>query len=132
VDADDARDVALRDDTRWRRLVTDPVAGHLVARSGSAHRIPDPMKAAVRARNRVRRFPGCATQAKHTDTHHVAPSPRGRTDPTDLAPGCHGHHRVKTHSGWRCETRPDGSILRTGPLGTRHITYPWNCADPGY
>jgi hypothetical protein len=132
VGGDDARSLALRNDARWRRLVTDPVSGRLVAMSSRAYRIPAAMKAAVRARDRHCRFPGCATAARHTDTDHLVPWPAGPTTTANLAPECRGHHRVKTHSGWRCEPRTDGSIEWTSPLGTRHTTHPWNYNDPDW
>lgn len=132
VDADDARAMALHADARWRRLITDPVSGRLADMSTTAYRIPAAMKAAVRARDRVCRFPGCTTDAKYTDTDHVVAWPRGTTDPRNLAPGCRTHHRVKTHSGWHCHTRADGALVWTSPLGTRHITHPWDYNDPDY
>lgn len=132
VDGDDARALALHTDARWRRLVTDPVTGHLAAMSSRAYRIPAAMKAAVRARDRVCRFPGCATAATSSDTDHLVPWPAGSTGPGNLAPECRGHHRVKTHSGWHCHCGPDGSITWTSPLGTRHTTYPWDYNTPDW
>jgi hypothetical protein len=132
VDAEDARSMALNADARWRRLITDPITGRLLDMSTGNYRIPAAMKAAVRARDRVCRFPGCTTDARYTDTDHVVPWPRGATDPTNLAPGCRGHHRVKTHSSWHCHTREDGALIWTSPLGTSHITHPWDYNNPDY
>ena len=125
-----ARALALHTDARWRRLVTDPRTGILQEMSTTAYRIPDAIKRGVRARDRQCRFPGCTTPAKHTDTDHINPWPAGPTAPANLAPGCRRHHRVKTHSGWRCRHNPDGSLTWTSPLGTEHTTYPWNYNNP--
>ncbi|MCU0279943.1 MAG: HNH endonuclease, partial [Candidatus Nanopelagicales bacterium] len=106
--------------------------GVLTQMSSKAYRIPDPMKRAVRTRDRRCRFPGCATSAKHTDTDHVVAWPAGATRPQNLAPECRRHHRVKTHSGWSCETHSDGSMTWISPLGTRHTSYPWDYNNPEY
>jgi hypothetical protein len=132
IDAEHGRSLALSRDARWRGLITDPYTGVLTQMSSKAYRIPDPMKRAVRARDRRCRFPGCATSAKHTDTDHVIAWPKGATRPQNLAPECRRHHRVKTHSGWSCETNSDGSMTWTSPLGTRHTSYPWDYNNPEY
>lgn len=130
VDADHARALALRKDARWQLLITDPTTGQLIDMSTKAYPIPDRIKKAVRARDRHCRFPGCTTPAAHTDTDHLIPWPAGQTTPTNLAPECRGHHLIKTHSGWTCQTHPDGSLTWTSPLGTQHTTYPWNYNNP--
>lgn len=130
VDADHARGLALSEDARWRRLVTDPLTGQLTDMSTQAYRIPESLKAAVRARDRVCRFPGCTTQARHTDTDHVIGWPRGSTESANLVASCRTHHRVKTHSGWTCEFSEDGTLTWISPLGTKHETRPWDYANP--
>ena len=130
VDAEHARWLALQDDARWQRLVTEPLHGTVIDRSTKAYRIPDAMKEFVRARDRHCRFPGCATPARHTDTDHVIPHPRGETTAANLAAASRGHHRVKTHSGWKVRSGPDGALIWTSPLGTEHTTWPYNYDDP--
>ena len=130
VAGEHARALALADDARWRRLVTDPRTGVLLELSTDAYRIPEALKRGVRARDRRCRFPGCATPAKHTDTDHINPWPAGPTTPDNLAPGCRGHHRTKTHSGWQCRSNDDGSLTWTSPLGTEHTTWPYNYNEP--
>lgn len=130
VDADHARALALHRDARWQRLVTDPLNGRLTDLSKDAYRIPDALKRAVRARDRRCRFPGCSTPARSTDTDHVVPWPDGPTAERNLAPECRGHHRVKTHSGWRCRMHEDGSMTWISPLGTEHTTHVWDYNDP--
>ena len=109
VDADHARALALRTDARWQLLITDATTGALIDMTTNAYPIPDRIKTAVRARDRHCRFPGCTAPAAHTDTDHLIPWPTGDTTPANLAPECRGHHLIKTHSGWTCQTHPDGS-----------------------
>ena len=130
VDGPHARYLALCEDARWQRLVTEPVTGRLIDLSTEAYRIPDPVKRFVRARDRHCRFPGCSTQARHTDTDHVIAWPDGPTTSENLACASRGHHRVKTHSGWQVRGGPDGSLIWTSPLGTEHTTWPYNYDDP--
>lgn len=130
VDAEHARWLALSKDARWQRLVADPVTGTVIDRSTTAYRIPDAIKEFVRARDRHCRFPGCATPARQTDTDHVIPHPHGPTTPANLAAASRGHHRVKTHSGWKVRTGPHGSLIWTSPLGTEHTTWPYNYNQP--
>ena len=130
VDAAHARYLALKDDARWRRLVTDPLTGTLLDRSTSAYRIPEQIKGFVRARDRHCRFPGCATPARHTDTDHVIPYPDGPTSAANLAAQSRGHHRVKTHTGWKVRAGEDGALIWTSPLGTEHTTWPYTYTEP--
>jgi hypothetical protein len=130
VDATHARYLALREDARWQRLITDPVHGTLTDLSTTAYRIPQAMKEFVRARDRRCRFPGCATPARHTDTDHLTAWPDGQTTPANLACESRGHHRTKTHSGWRVRCGPDGALIWTSPLGTEHTTWPHNYNQP--
>lgn len=130
VDGDYARGLALSQDARWRRLVTDPLTGVLTELSTHTYRIPDALKRSVRARDRVCRFPGCTTAARHTDTDHVVPWPQGPTEAENLVASCRTHHRVKTHSGWQCELGEDGVLTWISPLGTRHRSRPWDYGNP--
>lgn len=130
VDAEFARGLALSEDARWRRLISDPVTGRLLDLSTTAYRIPDAIKRGVRARDRVCRFPGCAAQARHTDTDHVVPWPQGATEVANLAASCRHHHRVKTHSGWTVEMDDEAVLTWISPLGSRHRSEPWDYLDP--
>lgn len=130
IDGPHARYLALCNDARWRRLVTEPVTGQLMDLSTEAYRIPEQVKRYVRARDRHCRFPGCETPARHTDTDHVIAWPDGPTTADNLACASRGHHRVKTHSGWHVRTGPDSSLIWTSPLGTEHTTWAYNYDQP--
>lgn len=130
VTGDYARYLALNEDARWRRLISDPATGTLSELSTSAYRIPEALKRGVRARDRFCRFPGCTAAADHTDTDHVLPWPTGPTDASNLIASCRTHHRMKTHSAWSCEMDEAGVVTWTSPLGSKHRTYPWDYLQP--
>ncbi|MGC4112942.1 MAG: HNH endonuclease signature motif containing protein [Nocardioides sp.] len=88
------------------------------------HDPPDLMAEFVRLRDPVCIFPGCQRSSRHCDLDHIEPyvdpddgGPPGQTHPDALAPLCRGHHRAKTHGGWRYHRLPDGSYAWTSPTG---------------
>ncbi len=61
-------------------------------------------------------FPGCGRDARSADLDHIVPWPHGSTRPSNLAPLCRRHHRLKTAGVWSYD-RIDGDYLWTGPQG---------------
>ena len=62
-----------------------------------------------------------------TDLDHVtAYTDGGPTTPSNLAPLCRRHHRLKTHSAWTYHRTGPLSFLWTSPLG---IDYPVDHTD---
>lgn len=120
-----ARDLCFSPDARWRRLVTDPVTGELVAMNTSAYRIPQPLREAIKTRDLTCRFPGCHTRAEFFDCDHVVPHPAGETCANNLAGLCRRHHRTKTFSAWKVERDTDAprhELVWTSPLGRTYRT----------
>jgi hypothetical protein len=122
-----AADVArewLRDATTWRRLVVDPVDGHLLDFGPLVHDPPPRLDRFVRARDQRCVFPGCNRSAIRADLDHQVPfradGTGGSTSARNLAALCRRHHRLKTHAGWSYVTDPDGSITWTSPSGRTH------------
>lgn len=72
------------------------------------HDPSDEIREQVIMRNRVCVFPGCGRDSRSCDLDHVIPYVEpghkdwepSQTRPSNLAPLCRFHHRVKTHSGW--------------------------------
>src|SRR3546814_9773760 len=69
--------------------------------------------------------PGCAIPASRCQIdHQVAWEDGGRTELTNLAPLCQGHHTIKHHGGWVVRQLPGGAIEWISPLGRRYVEEP--------
>lgn len=108
----------LAGDAEWRRLVTDPVTGHLLDYGRSTYRPPRALARYIKARDVTCRFPGCNRRAQRCDLDHAQAWDReGSTCSANLGALCRYHHRAKTHGGWDIESRPDGSARWRSPRG---------------
>jgi hypothetical protein len=91
----------------WRRVVTDPVTGHLLD-YGTTTYLPGPLRRHVLARDEGCRSPYCTT--RHRDRlqlDHVIPFPHGPSDTTNTTT-C---HQLKTDDLIRLhDPAPDGSL----------------------
>ena len=90
------------------------------------HDPPEWMRELVILRDRTCVHPYCDKDARDCDLDHIEAfvemddgGPPGQTRPDNLAPLCRGHHRAKTHFGWRYHRNRDGSYTWTGPHGNR-------------
>jgi hypothetical protein len=118
----------------FRRMLTDPDSGQLIDLSERQYRPSSALARAVRARDRVCRFPGCsrpATERQGTDLDHTVPWPRGETSATNLAVLCRHHHRLKHSPGWNAVLRADGVMEWTSPTGRVYTSEPWDYSDTG-
>lgn len=105
--------------TSLRRLVTDPITGHLLDRGRHSYQVTDAMRAFLTVRDRTCRFPGCSRPAARCQIDHAVPyEDGGCTDLDNTGPLCIRHHQLKTHAHWEIiESRPDGSCTWRSPLG---------------
>jgi len=110
-----ARELAV--DAKWRRLVVDPVTGHLLDFGSVVYRPPQALTDYIVARDRRCRFPGCNRKGDYCDIDHNEPAPRGPTSSRNCCCLCRRHHRLKTHGGWRVTMREDFSCVWTAPNG---------------
>lgn len=126
-------DILGHGDVTFRRLLADPSSGTLVDVAEPRYRPSRSLDRAVRARDVVCRFPGCArpasTTASGTDLDHTRPWPFGPTAASNLAVLCRHHHRLKHSPGWTCEQHPDGTLTWTTPGGRTLTTSPWVYTD---
>lgn len=84
----------------------------------SSYVVPDRIAEHVRLRDRTCAFPHCTRPACRCDLDHRVPHERGGpTSPSNLAPLCRRHHRLKTHSAWHYDATAPGTYLWTSPLG---------------
>ncbi|HET6920825.1 MAG TPA: HNH endonuclease signature motif containing protein, partial [Jiangellaceae bacterium] len=109
----------------WRRLLTDPVDGHLVTQQIKTYRPSAAMRRFVLARSGgVCSARGCG--ARHDlQLDHVIPFPDGPTSASNFVPQCPPDHNGKTHAGWVHVLDPEsGALTQTSPLGRRYTTVP--------
>jgi hypothetical protein len=111
--------------TLWRRLLTDPVDGHLVTQQIKSYRPNAAMRRFVLARSGgVCSARGCG--ARHElQLDHVIPSPNGPTSVVNLVTQCPPDHNGKTHGGWVHVLDPEtGALTQISPLGRTYSTSP--------
>jgi hypothetical protein len=119
----------LRDPTvtaTMRRLVADPVTGHLLDVGRRSYRIPGPLRAFIAARDTTCRFPGCGRRADHAQLDHaLAWDTGGPSTRANLGALCTRHHQLKTHADWDITlSRPDGTCTWHSPHGRRYDHHP--------
>jgi len=109
-----ARDLAAS--TTWRRLVTEPVDGHLLDLGRRRYRPSAKMRDHLLGLGQRCSAPGCNRAAAEFD--HARPwSEGGGTSVQNGNPACHHHHRLKTIYGYRTVRHPDGSVEWITPGG---------------
>ena len=107
---------------RMRRLVTDPLTGHLLDLGRRSYEVSDALRAFLVARDATCRFPGCGRKASRCQVDHAeAWDDGGATSVDNLGMLCTRHHQLKTHGGWRLtESRGDGSCVWKSPAARRY------------
>jgi hypothetical protein len=102
-----------------RRLVTDPITGHLLDYGRKTYDVPSRLRDYIIARDRTCRFPGCNRRADLSQIDHAIPyGDGGETNPANLGALCTRHHQLKTLAGWDItKTRPDGTCRWRSPNG---------------
>lgn len=146
----------LASDARWRRLVTDPVTGHLLDYGTTVYSPPARLAAYVRAVARTCRAPGCDRDAQRCDLDHRHPFRRrpdgkpavtrggpvasehpdhtecdGCTSAHNLDPYCRWHHLLKTHHGFHVARGSQAECTVTTPSGRRYTTRPHDYRPDG-
>ena len=105
--------VAADDTATIRRLVTDPLTGHLLDRGRTAYAVPAALRAFVVTRDGTCRFPGCHRRAGLAQIDHAIPwDTGGTTDRANLGALCIRHHQLKTHAGWTITASTDDGTAR--------------------
>jgi hypothetical protein len=109
-----------------RRLVTDPMTGHLLDRGRSTYRVSDTLRAYLATRDATCRHPGCTRPASGCQVDHAVPwDDGGATTRANTGLLCIRHHQLKTHAGWQIlESRDDGSAVWRSPAGRLHEVDP--------
>ena len=117
---------------RLRRLIVDPMTGHLIDRGRSTYAVTSALREFLITRDATCRFPGCARTARACQVDHaVAWSDGGGTDRANLGHLCVRHHQLKTHGGWDIlESRANGSATWKSPQGRVFETGPPGLGPP--
>ncbi len=125
VTAQQARDIAFTAGSTWRRLVTDPVTGTLLAQDSRSYTPPPRLRAHVSARDHSCRGPGCQIPATSCDLDHDHPWPAGPTSAGNLSAKHRRHHNLKTTGLWHAEHDPSDDTLSWRTLaGLTYTTHP--------
>ncbi|SKC81894.1 HNH endonuclease signature motif containing protein [Krasilnikoviella flava] len=108
-----------------RRLLVDPVDSRVLTTDPGTYSVPAALRAFLRARDGVCRFPGCTRAAARCDVDHVvAWVDGGRTVADNLTHLCRHHHVLKHQSSWRSRLDPDGTLTWTSPTGRTYDVPP--------
>jgi hypothetical protein len=114
---------ALASDGKWKRFITDPETGVLLDYGRQTYEPPQGLIDFLIARDRTCRFPGCRKSAALSDLDHAQSwEDGGETSLENLGALCRRHHQLKTHAGWKIQSRADGSCTWTSPLGKIYQT----------
>jgi Domain of unknown function (DUF222) len=110
----------LSGDANWRRLIIDPVTGHLLDFGHRVYRPPQELRNFLIARDKVCRFPGCSMASERCDQDHGCPYDKGGdTSSCNCHCLCRRHHILKTTGGWKLKCHGDGSLTWISPGGTQ-------------
>jgi hypothetical protein len=98
--------------------VTEDASGNILDIGRKTRTIPSAIKRALRFRDQVRRFPGCTTNHRFCDGHHVKHwSQGGHTSLSNLVLLCRHHHRLVHEGGYTVEASQQGSFIFHSPAG---------------
>ncbi|NLA09303.1 MAG: HNH endonuclease [Microbacteriaceae bacterium] len=115
IDAGTARELA-GGSTGWDRVLTDPIAGSVLA--VDRYTPSQQLKRTLRVRDVHCRFPGCRQSVDRSDIDHTIDYAHGgRTTLRNLAHLCRRHHTLKHATAWCVTQRPDGILEWTSPTG---------------
>lgn len=108
--------------------VTEDALGNILDIGRKTRSIPSAIKRALRIRDQGCQFPGCTTDHRFCDGHHVQPWIQGgSTSLGNLVLLCRRHHRLVHEGGYMVEAshwgkfifhRPDGRELESSPGGS--------------
>ncbi len=105
-------------DATLRRLVTDPLTGHLLDYGQRRYRPSPQLAASIAARYATLTGPGSTTTAVVGDRDHDLPYRHGgRTSLAEMHPVGRHWHNAKTHGHWTTHISPDGTVTWTSPRG---------------
>ncbi len=131
ITAAQARTLATRPGSIWRRLLTHPTTGQVLKTDPTTYRPTTEVTRHVIARDPHCRFPGCTRPSRRCDLDHVTPFNQtkphsgGLTTPDNLIPLCRRHHLTKHRAGWHTRyNHHTGNVTWTAPTGHTYTDQP--------
>jgi hypothetical protein len=98
--------------------VTEDASGNILDIGRKTRTIPSAIKRALRIRDQGCQFPGCTTDHRFCDGHHVQHWSRGgNTSLSNLVLLCRQHHRLVHEGGYTVEGTDQGSFIFHSPDG---------------
>ena len=114
----DAAAWLLADGAPLRRLVTDPLTGHLLDYGRTTYPAPPPLADYLIAKHVHSAAPYSQVDARLADMEHNLPYDQGgRTNPINATPVDRRWHRAKTHGGWTYTKDEQGVVTWRSPTG---------------
>jgi len=111
--------------TSWRRILTDPITGRILATDPRDYRPTAAMVDHARLVHPECVFPGCTVPSEQADMDHTEDHAYGGdTIPENLAPLSPSHHRVKHHTRWQFTQNGDDTLTATSPAGHVYTVQP--------
>ena len=116
-----AREIAQ--DAAWRRVVLEPIDGHLLDYGRERYRPTQKMRDFLVGLAQRCRVAGCNRRAVETD-HGIDWVDLGRTSSFNCNGLCKHHHALKTNNGFKVVNHIDGSMEWVSPSGRRTVRPP--------
>ena len=108
----------LADGAPLRRLITDPMTGHLLDYGTTAYPVPPALADYLIAKNIHSAGPHSSVDARITDMEHNVPhDDGGPTDRRNATPVDRRWHRAKTHGDWTYTKDEAGVVTWRSPTG---------------
>jgi hypothetical protein len=112
-------------DAKLRRLILDPMTGHLLDYGRKTYRVPADLAAFTRAKWVTSSGPHSQVSTDDVDMDHGRPyDDGGPTDRINMNPANRRWHRAKTIGGWTVSPNERGGWTWTSPLGQSVDTDP--------
>lgn len=109
----------------WRRVLTHPVSGVILAVESRKRKIPPGLRAFLGLRDGTCRMPGCNRSVAHCDLDHIEEWQDGGAHAADnLAHLCPKHHDEKHHTPIHERLLPSGDIEWTMASGHVYVSEP--------
>jgi hypothetical protein len=108
----------LADGAPLRRLIIDPMTGHLLDYGHKTYLVPPALADYLIAKNIHSAAPHSGVDARLCDMEHRIPHDQGGpTNPINTTPVERRWHRAKTHDDWTYVKHDNGIVIWTSPNG---------------